>query len=279
VLRELNDQDNQIVVDRITTRPSFPMQPSLPLSTFPAQSNGYQSRSSSYNYSSTQSNTNTKTTTTKNVPILMEPSPFLNQQSSAIPLSYNTSTTTQYNNSSSAPFSTAIPISNTANYNNNYNNNRSSSSYQQNQTQPVHYGTTGNLNTTSSTAPFVHTDYNQQKITPQSSPRYSAGNSPRGRVTRELSPRASIRHLQYNSPMNLYSPRSAAEAYLMQTGGLFGTDPKLLRAQQNAAMINSETRRLIAEHDNAAYRQRSASPVAQSASFKRISSACGTPVN
>lgn len=44
------------------------------------------------------------------------------------------------------------------------------------------------------------------------------------RTIRQLSPSASIRHLQYNSPMNLYSPESAAEQYLQQTGGLFGTE-------------------------------------------------------
>ncbi|VDK45371.1 unnamed protein product [Anisakis simplex] len=33
-----------------------------------------------------------------------------------------------------------------------------------------------------------------------------------------------VKHLQYNSPMPLYSPQSAAEQYLQQTGGLFGTE-------------------------------------------------------
>ncbi|VDM27817.1 unnamed protein product [Toxocara canis] len=53
-------------------------------------------------------------------------------------------------------------------------------------------------------------------------PHVAFQHSPRTR--RQLSPSASIRHLQYNSPMNLYSPESAAEEYLRQTGGLFGTE-------------------------------------------------------
>ncbi|VDD86589.1 unnamed protein product [Enterobius vermicularis] len=36
--------------------------------------------------------------------------------------------------------------------------------------------------------------------------------------------RQEVKHLQYNSPMPLYSPQSAAEQYLQQTGGLFGTE-------------------------------------------------------
>lgn len=44
------------------------------------------------------------------------------------------------------------------------------------------------------------------------------------RTERQLSPHATIRHLQYNSPINLYSPQTAAEQYIQQTGGLFGTE-------------------------------------------------------
>lgn len=52
--------------------------------------------------------------------------------------------------------------------------------------------------------------------------RVSFQHSPR--TERQLSPHATVRHLQYNSPMNLYSPHSAAEQYIQQTGGLFGTE-------------------------------------------------------
>jgi hypothetical protein len=38
------------------------------------------------------------------------------------------------------------------------------------------------------------------------------------RTYRELSPQATIRHLQYNTPMGLYSPEAAAEQFKMQTG-------------------------------------------------------------
>lgn len=37
-----------------------------------------------------------------------------------------------------------------------------------------------------------------------------------------------VKHLQYNSPMPLYSPQTAAEQYLQQTGGLFGTEYVLI---------------------------------------------------
>ncbi|VDK29792.1 unnamed protein product, partial [Gongylonema pulchrum] len=60
----------------------------------------------------------------------------------------------------------------------------------------------------------------------------SSGRDSRGRVVfqhsprteRQLSPHATVRHLQYNSPMNIYSPQSAAEQYLQQTGGRFGIE-------------------------------------------------------
>ncbi|KAE9415110.1 hypothetical protein Angca_001673, partial [Angiostrongylus cantonensis] len=42
--------------------------------------------------------------------------------------------------------------------------------------------------------------------------------SPSDRTRRSLSPHASVQHLQYNTPVNLYSTESAAEQYKMQTG-------------------------------------------------------------
>ncbi|VDM74178.1 unnamed protein product [Strongylus vulgaris] len=42
--------------------------------------------------------------------------------------------------------------------------------------------------------------------------------SPSPRTRNELSPYASVQHLQYNSPMNIYSVESAAEQYTQQTG-------------------------------------------------------------
>uniref|UniRef100_A0A1I7VLF5 PDZ domain-containing protein n=1 Tax=Loa loa TaxID=7209 RepID=A0A1I7VLF5_LOALO len=97
------------------------------------------------------------------------------------------------------------------------------------------------------------------------------------RSERQLSPHATVRHLQYNSPMNLYSPHAAAEQYIQQTGGLFGTDPSLQLPKGDEAYLKSETRRLIAEEEGQSAHDKSASM--QSASFKRISRACGTPVD
>ncbi|VDM44971.1 unnamed protein product [Toxocara canis] len=91
------------------------------------------------------------------------------------------------------------------------------------------------------------------------------------KVRRELSPQATIRHLQYNSPMNIYSMESAAEQYLRQTGGL----PNRLKSQ-DPGYLHSQTLRLIEEEERG-LDHRATSP-AQSSSFKRISAACGTPV-
>ncbi|KHN83737.1 hypothetical protein Tcan_12250 [Toxocara canis] len=108
------------------------------------------------------------------------------------------------------------------------------------------------------------------------------------KVRRELSPQATIRHLQYNSPMNIYSMESAAEQYLRQTGGLslisslfpliFGMQnifPNRLKSQ-DPGYLHSQTLRLIEEEERG-LDHRATSP-AQSSSFKRISAACGTPV-
>ncbi|VDK87302.1 unnamed protein product, partial [Onchocerca ochengi] len=97
------------------------------------------------------------------------------------------------------------------------------------------------------------------------------------RTERQLSPHATIRHLQYNSPINLYSPQTAAEQYIQQTGGLFGTDPSLQQPKGDEVYLKSETRRLIAEEEGQSAHDKS--PSMQSASFKRISRACGTPVD
>uniref|UniRef100_A0A183UXU7 LIM zinc-binding domain-containing protein n=1 Tax=Toxocara canis TaxID=6265 RepID=A0A183UXU7_TOXCA len=59
-----------------------------------------------------------------------------------------------------------------------------------------------------------------------------------------------VKHLQYNSPMPLYSPQSAAEQYLQQTGGLFGTDPNLAKMKEAPSYLRSETLRLIQESEH-----------------------------
>uniref|UniRef100_A0A915Q120 PDZ domain-containing protein n=1 Tax=Setaria digitata TaxID=48799 RepID=A0A915Q120_9BILA len=58
-----------------------------------------------------------------------------------------------------------------------------------------------------------------------------------------------VKHLQYNSPMPLYSPQTAAEQYLQQTGGLFGTDPSLTKQKEVPSYLRSETLRLIQESE------------------------------
>lgn len=58
-----------------------------------------------------------------------------------------------------------------------------------------------------------------------------------------------VKHLQYNSPMPLYSPQSAAEQYLQQTGGLFGTDPNIAKMKETPSYLHSETLRLIQENE------------------------------
>ncbi|MCP9264059.1 PDZ and LIM domain protein Zasp [Dirofilaria immitis] len=115
----------------------------------------------------------------------------------------------------------------------------------------------------------------QKTVWHDSGPRTLFQHSPR--TERQLSPHATIRHLQYNSPMNLYSPQSAAEQYAQQTGGIFSTDPSLQRPKGDEAYLKSETRRLIAEEEGQTVHDKS--PSMQSASFKRISRACGTPVD
>ncbi|CAJ0585545.1 unnamed protein product, partial [Mesorhabditis spiculigera] len=108
-----------------------------------------------------------------------------------------------------------------------------------------------------------------RSLSPASKQRYQA---PSPRTRRELSPGASVHHLQYNSPMNLYSTESAAEQYNQQTGLPVGPVPRA-----NSPYLNSATRQAIAEEEGARF-LRGTSPTC-SPSFKRISSAVGTPVN
>uniref|UniRef100_A0AC34R4V0 PDZ domain-containing protein n=1 Tax=Panagrolaimus sp. JU765 TaxID=591449 RepID=A0AC34R4V0_9BILA len=95
------------------------------------------------------------------------------------------------------------------------------------------------------------------------------------RTARELSPHATIQHLQYNSPLAMYSPESAAEAYKMQTGQDLPIDGDYPTGNR-PAYLDSATRRAIAEEEQG-IRYRSPTPQ-QSSSFKRISNAVGTPV-
>ncbi|KAE9553096.1 hypothetical protein FO519_003685 [Halicephalobus sp. NKZ332] len=97
------------------------------------------------------------------------------------------------------------------------------------------------------------------------------------RTARELSPRATIQHLQYNSPLGMYSPEAASEAYKMQTGQDLAIDGDYPTGNR-PAYLDSATRRLIAEEEQGGMRYRSPTPQ-QSSSFKRISYAVGTPVN
>ncbi|GMR37014.1 hypothetical protein PMAYCL1PPCAC_07209, partial [Pristionchus mayeri] len=93
--------------------------------------------------------------------------------------------------------------------------------------------------------------------------------SPSSRSRRDLSPGASIHHMQYNSPMNLYSTETAAEEYSHQTG--LPTDVRM--GSKSPAYLNSETRRLIEESERGSHR--GPSPSHQSPCFERISHAVG----
>uniref|UniRef100_A0A914E5W6 PDZ domain-containing protein n=1 Tax=Acrobeloides nanus TaxID=290746 RepID=A0A914E5W6_9BILA len=110
-----------------------------------------------------------------------------------------------------------------------------------------------------------------QSTTPNSGPRAYYQHSPR--TYRELSPQATIRHLQYNTPMGLYSPEAAAEQFKMQTGQNMRVDPDY--PSTRPVWMDSATRRAIEEEEQG---RRGLSPVHQSSCFKRISAACGTPV-
>ncbi|KAI1709897.1 PDZ domain [Ditylenchus destructor] len=102
------------------------------------------------------------------------------------------------------------------------------------------------------------------------------------RTYRELSPEATImhltHHLQYNSPLNLYSPLAATEAYRQQTGKELHIEcPPPVQSGQRPAYMDSATRRLIMEEEAGMGRHLHPSP--QSASFKRLAQAVGTPID
>uniref|UniRef100_A0A8R1E386 PDZ domain-containing protein n=1 Tax=Caenorhabditis japonica TaxID=281687 RepID=A0A8R1E386_CAEJA len=95
--------------------------------------------------------------------------------------------------------------------------------------------------------------------------------SPGNRSRNELSPGASVHHLQYNSPMNLYSAEATAEQLYQQTGKApDGPVPH----DKTPAYLTSETRKLIEEEARGRF-QRGKSPSSQSSCFKRISHAVG----
>ncbi|CAA88478.2 PDZ domain-containing protein [Caenorhabditis elegans] len=95
--------------------------------------------------------------------------------------------------------------------------------------------------------------------------------SPSGRSRNELSPGAAVHHLQYNSPMNLYSSEATAEQLYQQTGAVpEGPVPH----DKSPAYLTSETRKLIEEEARGRF-QRGKSPSSQSSCFKRISHAVG----
>ncbi|CAI2326811.1 unnamed protein product [Caenorhabditis sp. 36 PRJEB53466] len=95
--------------------------------------------------------------------------------------------------------------------------------------------------------------------------------SPGARSRNELSPGASVHHLQYNSPMNLYSAEATAEQLYQQTGKApDGPVPH----DKTPAYLTSETRKLIEEEARGRF-QRGKSPSSQSSCFKRISHAVG----
>eukprot|EP00080_Pristionchus_pacificus_P011110 PDM71130.1 hypothetical protein PRIPAC_43513 [Pristionchus pacificus] len=65
---------------------------------------------------------------------------------------------------------------------------------------------------------FIDTSNTQRGRESTLSPNRVFYHSPSSRTRRDLSPGASIHHMQYNSPMNLYSTETAAEEYSNQTG-------------------------------------------------------------
>ncbi|KAI6227617.1 ZM domain-containing protein [Aphelenchoides fujianensis] len=102
---------------------------------------------------------------------------------------------------------------------------------------------------------------------------------PHPRTYRELSPSASVLHLQYNSPLQLYSPEAAAEAYRQQTGqelSFYPEGPGL--APHRPAYLDSETRRLIAEEERGGRIRQSMSPI-QSGAMRRIAAGVGVPLD
>ncbi|CAJ0918142.1 unnamed protein product, partial [Mesorhabditis belari] len=59
-----------------------------------------------------------------------------------------------------------------------------------------------------------------------------------------------VKHLQYNSPMNLYSNTAAAEQYAQQTQGIVQNDSSLGRARSDQpSYMRSETLKVLKEHE------------------------------
>lgn len=112
-----------------------------------------------------------------------------------------------------------------------------------------------------------------------------------------MSPSARVRHLQYNTPLDLYSDEAASEAYRQHTGqqlhfyelvwvflhpsNLFSLfKSSLFRSNApipSTAYLQSETRRLVEEQDMG-LRPLPTGPI-QSASLKRIANAVGVPLD
>lgn len=116
---------------------------------------------------------------------------------------------------------------------------------------------------------FIDTSSTQRGRESTLSPNRVFYHSPSSRSRRDLSPGASIHHIQYNSPMNLYSTETAAEEYSNQTG--LPIDTRL--GSKSPSYLNSETRRLIEESERGPLR--GPSPSHQSPCFDRISHAVG----
>ncbi|GMS84678.1 hypothetical protein PENTCL1PPCAC_6853, partial [Pristionchus entomophagus] len=116
---------------------------------------------------------------------------------------------------------------------------------------------------------FIDTSHNERGREWTLSPNRVFYHSPSTRIRRDLSPGASIHHIQYNSPINLYSTETAAQEYSNQTG--LPSDGRL--GSKSPAYLNSETRRLIEETERGS--RRGPSPSHQSPCFDRISHAVG----
>ncbi|MFH4983277.1 hypothetical protein AB6A40_009986 [Gnathostoma spinigerum] len=146
--------------------------------------------------------------------------------------------------------------------------------------RPIHVEMSPQRAYSQSTSPAQYGRGTQSYVSPRAMPQGTDSSTyypPSHHHERRLSPSASIQHLQYNSPIKLYSPSAAAEQYRQQTGGLFGTDP-IVGKEQNAPYLSSGTRQLIAEQEQGLDLHHHSAP-AQSPCFKRISRAQGTPVD
>ncbi|CAJ0580543.1 unnamed protein product, partial [Mesorhabditis spiculigera] len=59
-----------------------------------------------------------------------------------------------------------------------------------------------------------------------------------------------VKHLQYNSPMGLYSNSAAAEQYAQQTQGIVQHDSSVANARDQPAYLRSETLKVLKEQEN-----------------------------